>query len=245
VPLAPEPVAIAFGCGGSLRAKAGCALAAPVMPFVAVPAGCRALRARDRLPICYDAAFASDAGGGEGVMPESVRRASVRICLALAGALAVAWNVMAQPLAPDIVVTKVIDAPVADVWQAWTSAEGIESFFAPKAARVEPWPGGAFELWFGVDYPEGSRGSEGCKVHSVKPMEQFVFEWNAPPTLPVIRGLRTLVYLDFRALPDNRTELTLRNFGYGDGEDWAKSKAYFAKAWPNVMASLEKRFQPK
>jgi len=151
----------------------------------------------------------------------------------------------AQSLAPDIMVIKVIDAPVADVWKAWTTKEGIESFFAPKAAKVEPVPGGAFELWFGVDYPEGSRGSEGCKVHSVKPMEQLVFEWNAPPTIPAIRSLRTLVYLDFKPLPDNRTELTLRNFGYGEGEDWAKSRAYFTNAWTNVMASLQKRFSTK
>lgn len=151
----------------------------------------------------------------------------------------------AQPLEPDIAVTKVIHAPVTEVWKAWTTPEGIESFFAPKAAKVEPWVGGAFELWFGVDLPEGSRGSENCKVHSVKPMEQVVFEWNAPPTIPVIRPLRTLVYLDFKPLPDNRTELTLRNFGYGDGEEWQKAKAYFQRAWPAVMANLEKRFAPK
>ena len=68
-------------------------------------------------------------------------------------------------------------------------------------------------------------------------MEQLVFEWNAPPTIPTIRALRTLVYLDFRPLSDNRPEVTLRNFGYGDGEEWAKNKAYFAAAWPAVMAS--------
>jgi uncharacterized protein YndB with AHSA1/START domain len=151
----------------------------------------------------------------------------------------------AQSLAPDIAVTKVINAPVAEVWKAWTTPEGIESFFAPKAAKVEPWAGGAFELWFGVTLPEGSRGSEGCKVHSVKPMEQFVFEWNAPPTIPTIRPLRTLVYLDFKSLPDNRTEITLRNFGYGEGEEWQKAKAYFVQVWPAVMAGLEKRFAAK
>jgi uncharacterized protein YndB with AHSA1/START domain len=176
-------------------------------------------------------------------------RASVRtlLCSLVAPmfALPVAPGAGAQALAPDIVVTKAINAPLAEVWKAWTTTEGIESFFAPKAAKVEPWPGGAFELWFGVTLPEGTRGSEGCRVHSVKPMEQFVFEWNAPPTIPVIRDLRTLVYLDFKALPDNRTELTLRNFGYGEGEDWAKAKAYFARAWPAVMANLEKRFMPK
>jgi uncharacterized protein YndB with AHSA1/START domain len=162
--------------------------------------------------------------------------------------IALAWLALplrAQPLAPDITVTKVINAPVEEVWKAWTTAAGIESFFAPKAARVDPVPGGAFELWFGVNNPEGSRGSEGCLFHSVRPMEQLVFEWNAPPELPTIRKLRTLVYLDFKPLPGNRTELTLRNFGYGDGPDWARNKAYFESAWPAVLGGLEKKYAPK
>ena len=50
----------------------------------------------------------------------------------------------AQALAPDITVTKIINAPVADVWKAWTTAEGIESFFAPWAAKVDRVPGGGF-----------------------------------------------------------------------------------------------------
>ena len=149
---------------------------------------------------------------------------------------------VAQPLQPDIIVTRTINAPVADVWRAWTTPDGIESFFAPKAARVVPEPGGAFELWFGLDHPEGSRGSEGCLFHSVTPQKQLVFEWNAPPTIPTIRKLRTLVYLDFAPADGNRTTLTLRNFGYGEGDEWVKTKAYFEKAWPAVMASLEKRF---
>ena len=169
----------------------------------------------------------------------------LQVMLLVVGACFVPAVASAQALAPDITVTKVINAPVADVWKAWTTAEGIESFWAPKAANVEPVPGGAFELWFGLKNPEGSRGSEGCLVHSVKPMEQFVFEWNAPPDIPSVRKLRTLVYLDFKPLPDNRTEVTLRNFGYGTGEDWAKNKAYFEKAWPAVMGSLEKRFAAK
>ena len=77
-------------------------------------------------------------------------------CAPLAARAPAAAMAAAQSLAPDITVTRVINAPVADVWKAWTTAEGIESFFAPKAAKVEPWPGGAFELWFGVNLPEGS-----------------------------------------------------------------------------------------
>ena len=64
----------------------------------------------------------------------------------------------AQSLAPDIAVTRVINAPVAEVWKAWTTAEGIESFFAQKAAQVVPEPGGAFELWFGLDPISSAHG---------------------------------------------------------------------------------------
>ena len=173
---------------------------------------------------------------------ESFTMPSIRRAILASFVLLFMSTLAAQPLVPDITVTKVIDAPVADVWNAWTTVAGIESFFAPKAAKVVPEPGGAFELWFGVDLPEGSRGSEGCRFHSVVPMRQLVFEWNAPPTIPTIRPLRTLVYLDFAPAEGNRTSLTLRNFGYGEGEEWGKAKAYFQRAWPAVMASLEKRF---
>ncbi len=159
-----------------------------------------------------------------------------------AGLLLAATQATAQPLTPDITVTRIVAAPLADVWKAWTTPEGIESFFAPKVARLEPRAGGAFELWFGIDLPEGSRGTEGCLVHSVTPMEQIVLEWNAPPTIPAIRPLRTLVYLDFKPEGPDRTEVTLRNFGYGQGDDWQKAKAYFEKAWVAVMDGLQKRF---
>ena len=156
--------------------------------------------------------------------------------------LAVASVTRAQPLQPDITVTKVVSAPVAEVWKAWTTPEGIESFFAPKVARLEARPGGPFELWFAPNAPEGSRGCEICRVHSVTPQRQLVLEWNSPPTLPVVRPLYTLVYLDFRPVDDTHTEVTLRNFGYGDGEDWQKSKAYFERAWNSVMDNLQKHF---
>ncbi len=205
------------------------------------PPGACGVESRDGpVLLRYDARFAPS-----GVSDVIVLRAGF-INGIIGAAFALAQSVAsAQALAPDIVVTKTIDAPVAEVWKAWTTTDGIESFFAPKAVKVEPVPGGAFELWFGLTQPEGSRGCEGCKVHSVRPMEQLVFEWNAPPTIPTIRPLRTLVYLDFKALPGNKTEVTLRNFGYGDGEEWAKNKAYFAAAWPAVMANLEKSFAAK
>ena len=49
------------------------------------------------------------------------------------------------------------------------------------------------------------------------------------------------IFLDH--IPYNTVSwFTLRNFGYGQGDDWAKTKAYFVQAWPAVMDSLQKRF---
>lgn len=50
-------------------------------------------------------------------------------------------------------------------------------------------------------------------------------------TIPTIRSLRTLVYLDFKPLSADRTELTLRNFGYDQGEEWGQARACFEAAW--------------
>jgi len=71
--------------------------------------------------------------------------------------------------------------------------------------------------------------------------DQFSRNLGIPPTT-LTRRLRTLVYLNFDSVEGDKTSVTLRNFGYGQGEEWAKTKAYFERAWPAVMANLEKRF---
>src|SRR5687768_6958895 len=72
-----------------------------------------------------------------------------------------------------------IDAPVSDLWAAWTTNEGAESFFAPKAHIVLV-TGGAYELYFRPDAEEGSRGSEGCEVIGYEVEQRLSFNWNTP-----------------------------------------------------------------
>ncbi|MHC4780015.1 MAG: SRPBCC family protein, partial [Planctomycetota bacterium] len=60
-----------------------------------------------------------------------------------------------------------VPAPIGDVWKAWTTSQGAATFFAP-AAIIEAEVGGAYELYFMPDGPEGSRGSEGCRIHSME-----------------------------------------------------------------------------
>ena len=56
----------------------------------------------------------------------------------------------------------VVNATLDQAWDAWTTREGITSFFAPDA-KVEPRVGGAFSphamLWLGYEF-HPQRGSD-------------------------------------------------------------------------------------
>ena len=49
-----------------------------------------------------------------------------------------------------------VSASVEDVWHAWTMADGIASFFAPRA-EIELRIGGKYELYIKPNEPEGQR----------------------------------------------------------------------------------------
>ncbi|MGH9778617.1 MAG: SRPBCC family protein [Candidatus Acidiferrales bacterium] len=136
-----------------------------------------------------------------------------------------------------------VAAPLAEVWKAWTTTEGVKTFFGPEA-KVEAAVGGPFEIYFGPSQPEGQRGSEGCKVHSVVPMKLLAFTWNAPPTIPTIRnsGVHTVVYIELDESGPDQTRVTMTHVGWGAGEDWDKAYQYFDRAWDAVLGNLRYRF---
>ena len=137
--------------------------------------------------------------------------------------------------------TALVKAPLPEVWKAWTTTEGVKSFFA-EDALVEAVPGGRFEIYFSKEATAGSRGSEGCKVLSVEPMRWFAFDWNAPPNMPAVRAQRTNVQLLFEELGPREVRVRLVSLGGCTGEEWVKALEYFDKAWSYVLGNLEKRF---
>ena len=84
-------------------------------------------------------------------------------------------------LARAIVGEVIVSAPVEEVWQAWATAEGAETFFAPRC-HIEPRPGGAYEILFEPDAEPGSRGAEGMMVMALQPPWMLAFTWNQPPS---------------------------------------------------------------
>jgi len=148
---------------------------------------------------------------------------------------------MMKPSNKKIEITKVINQPIDTVWWRWTTHEGLMTFIGYDN-KIELVPGGAFEIYFLEDNPEGLRGSEGCKVLSYLPEKYFSFSWNAPPKFKEVResDYRTWVVVDLNALSDNMTEITLTHLGWPDDEKWAPVFDYFAEAWENVLNQLVK-----
>ncbi len=136
----------------------------------------------------------------------------------------------------------VVPATVDKVWDAWTTREGIVSFFAPDA-RIEPWVGGAFQIYFDPGAPAGQKGADDMRFLALQPRKMISFDWNAPPHLPEARAQRTFVIVRFEPVDGGSTRVTLHHTGWGDGGQWDQAHAYFDRAWGQVLANLKKRFE--
>lgn len=136
----------------------------------------------------------------------------------------------------------VVSGALADVWSAWTTSAGARTFFGPDAnIRLEL--GGPYEIFFDLDEPPGSQGSEGMKVLSFLPDEMLSFEWNAPPSIPLARfGPRTFVVVQLEAAGPSRTRVRIRHLGWERLADPDPVVEYFERAWAFVLGWLEHRF---
>lgn len=76
----------------------------------------------------------------------------------------------------------VLAAPIAAVWQAWTTREGIVSFMAPEA-EIDARVGGAIHIHFNRYGEPGMKGADDMRVMALQPPTMLSVDWNAPPHL--------------------------------------------------------------
>ncbi len=147
------------------------------------------------------------------------------------------------PTSPDwIEVEAVIEASIDDVWKAWTTSEGIAASFGAKS-KIDLSIGGAYEIYFHPDAPEGERGSETCKVLSYLPHEMLSFSWNAPVELKVARKNHTWVVLRFEELGPKSVRVRLTHLGFEEqkkahpeaAKEFDEARTFFTGAWAFFM----------
>jgi len=154
-----------------------------------------------------------------------------------------------EDAALPIEVATVVRASPAEVFRAWTTAEGIRTFFGADA-RVELTPLGRFEVLFDMSQPEGKRGSEGCVVLSWLPDRMLSFTWNAPPRFAHARERRTQVVVELETESPGWTRVRLTHHGWKEqiaadaahADEWREVRAFFVQAWTKVMQQLRERY---
>lgn len=157
---------------------------------------------------------------------------------ALLLAIALPAHAVERAIDKEIVVPAGLDA----AWAAWTTRDGITSFFAPDAV-VDAKVGGAFHIFINPLAEPGMKGADDMRFLAVQPKQMITFDWNAPPSLPEARAQRTFVIVRFAVVDDKRTLVTLHHTGWGNGGDWDKTYMYFDRAWGTVLANMKKRFE--
>jgi len=153
-------------------------------------------------------------------------------------ATAVAGDVSPRELRHE----RVIPRPRAEVWTLWATAEGVTRWLVDQA-KIELRPGGLYEVYFLLAAPEGSRGSETCRVLSFLPERMLSFTWNAPPHLARTRHLHTWVVVELADAPGG-TRVTLTHSGWprsglASEPQWEETFSYFDRAWPKALDALE------
>jgi uncharacterized protein YndB with AHSA1/START domain len=125
-------------------------------------------------------------------------------------ATAVAMTGSATALERAVRVKTTVAATPAEVWHAFTTSGGAQTFFAQRA-NIQLAIGGPYEIFFNP--ADDRQGTKGLRILSYAPEEMISFQWNAPPQFPEVRNGGTWVVVQMRAVTAGRTEVTVSHLG--------------------------------
>jgi uncharacterized protein YndB with AHSA1/START domain len=127
-----------------------------------------------------------------------------------------------------------VPAPIAEVWKAFTTSEGLSTWLTPSAV-VDLKEGGEWTAHF----PGGSTG--GGTILSFVPEKELVISALAPDKFPTVRATRTKARFQFEA-KGSSTIVRLTQTGWKDGDEWVKAYEYLTVGNAQLLATLHHRF---
>jgi uncharacterized protein YndB with AHSA1/START domain len=124
----------------------------------------------------------------------------------------------------------VIPAPLDDVWAAFTTKAGLQTWLWSDCT-VDLRPGGD---WI-VNYPGGGT------IVSFDPRREVVIRAMAPEKFPEVRRQRTTATFRFESAGKD-TRVTLLQTGWKDGKEWDEAYDYLAQGNAQLLGQLRYRF---
>lgn len=131
-------------------------------------------------------------------------------------------------------VSRVINAPIERVWQAWTDPAEMKQWYAPESlttpeAEVDLKAGGAYRIV--MEGQDGRHVAIGTfSVVDAPRKLAFSWKWEGSP-----EG-ETQVTITLEEVEGGRTNVTLKHEGFAD----EKSKDFHAQGWESTFNKLEK-----
>ena len=148
----------------------------------------------------------------------------------------------AQDTSP-VVVEGVVAAPLDTVWAAWTTNEGLRSWYAPHV-EVDLRIGGLMRANYNARGALGDPQTVEREILSFEPHKMLSVrvvdlpDWFPSPN--TIRSMWTVVY--FEPLDRERTQFRLVSLGFNTSEESQRMRAFFEQGNATLLQQLQSHF---
>lgn len=144
----------------------------------------------------------------------------------------------------SIVAEGVVDAPVAEVWKAWTTSSGLKAWLAPHA-EIELKVGGLMRTNYDEKGKLGDAGSIENRILSFEPERMLSIQVSKPPANFPFRAIASQMWTVLYFTPTAQGKTTLRIVGLGFGSDSESQgmKEFFQRGNAYTLEELQKHFR--
>ncbi len=160
-----------------------------------------------------------------------------------------------EPKKQDLVVTRIIDAPIEKVWKAWTDPEQVMRWWGPKdytspTCKIDLREGGKYVFGMRAPKAQGGQDSYSSGIYSmILPMERLEFiqslsdedgnkidptQAGMPPDFP--KEIPTVVI--FKRAKCDMTELTITEYDWTVGQMFVYSLAGLHQSLDKLAESI-------
>lgn len=150
------------------------------------------------------------------------------------------------PTGERILVEKiVIEAPLADVWSAYTTEEGYTAWAAPKA-RIDLRVGGTILTQYGADAEIGDSGTNTLHIVNYVPERVLTLRAEIADNWPEVMkqdGEKLTNVILFEALSPTRTRVESYGVGYGTSPEYEQLLEFFVAANKSLYGELKRHLE--
>lgn len=137
----------------------------------------------------------------------------------------------------------VIDASPAELWEAWTTDEGIRSWMVPHG-KVDFRVGGAYRTSYQANVDLDGEQAIVNRILAYEPERMIAIQnVQTPPGFPNPEIFQqTWSVVRFEPVGRDRTRMVMNGYGYGEGEQWDQIYAMFEQGNAYILQVLKQKF---